>query len=391
MTMQPQQGGGRSSWPSSDDTALFNLIVILLGVGVGAYLLWMNYHAQISSGVMAFVHQEIGWLGQITNRFRLADQQMMNSDPSGVTLADLYGILHATGAYVRIPAAAFIAILGIFCSVFAAPSRFRRAFDVEGLLREQALRFPAARAFVRRKLGLVRLDEKAPRPADYALTAGEWLDRFVCKTGEPFDDGRAFDALAVQLGPTWKGSASGTPIVRVLFAAFALHMVERRDDAVAMLGEIATALDAGRKEGASGPSGDLVVPSATLRRVEELLRDTRWYEEAERIAGRHAFTMPALMAVLNHARLRAGVLAPAQFAWVKLIDRPLWYALHSLGFESEGLGRYAHPNARVEAAGARDHWATERAAGRPIPWPSIARAIDALKVAHAQRVKAVEI
>jgi intracellular multiplication protein IcmP len=83
-------------------------------------------------------------------------------------------------------------------------------------------------------------------------------------------------------------------------------------------------------------------------------------------------------------------LAPAQFAWVKLIDRPLWYALHSLGFESEGLGRYAHPNARVEASGARDHWATERAAGRAIPWPSITRAIDALRVAHAQRVKAVE-
>ena len=390
--MQPQHsGGGRSSWPSGDDTALFNLIVILLGIGVGGYLLWTNYHATISSGVMALVHTEIGWLDQVTGRFRVADQQMMNSDPSGVTLDDLYGILHATGAFVRIPAAAFIGILAFPCFVLAAPSRFKRAFDVEGLIREQALRFPGVRAFVRRKLSLVRLDEKAPRPADYALTAGEWLDRFVCKQGEAFDDRRAFNGLSMQLGSTWKGVTEGTPIVRVLFAAFALHMVERRDDAVAMLGEISTALDSDRKEGGSGPSSYLSVPATTLRRVDELLRDTRWHEESVKVASRHAFTAPALMAVLNHARLRAGVLAPAQFAWTKLIDRPLWYALHSLGFESEGLGRYAHPNARVEAAGARDHWATESAAGRPIPWPSVARAIDALRQAHAQRAQSTEI
>ncbi|MDE1905051.1 MAG: hypothetical protein KGH75_01190 [Rhodospirillales bacterium] len=385
MMMQPQRGGGRGSWPSSDDTALFNLIVILVGVGVGGYLLWTNYHAQISSGVMAMVHVEIGWLDQVTDRFRVADQQMMLSDPTGVTLADLYGILHATGSFVRTPAAVFIGLLAILCFVMAAPSRFKRVFDVEGLLREQALRFPAARAFVRRKLSLVRLERDALLPADYALTAHEWLDRFVCPSGKAFDDKRAFDALSLQLGPIWTGLADASPIARVLYAAFALHMVERRDDAVNMLGEISAALDADRKEGRSGPNGTLSVPATTLRRVDELLRDQRWHEEAAQVAARHAYTAPALMAVLNHARLRAGVLAPAQFAWAKLIDRPLWYALHSLGFESEGLGRYAHPNARVEAVGARDHWASERAAGRPIPWPSVANAIESLRRAHAHR------
>ncbi len=389
--MQPGHGNGRSSWPSSDDTALFNIIIIFVGLGVGAYLLWTNYHATISSDVMAVVHEEIGWLSDVTDRFQVADRQMEDSDPSAVTLADLYGILHATGSFVHLPAAAFMAVLGFFCFIGAAPSRFKRAFNIEGLIREQTLRFPAARAFVRRKMSLVRIEEKTPRPADYALTAGEWLDRFVCKSGESFDDRRAFRALSSQLGPAWTSPASATPIVRVLFAAFALHMVERRDDAVNLLGEIAAFLDAGRKEGRAGPAAYLKLPPETLRRVDELLRDRRWYGEAEKVAARHAFVVPALMAVLNHARLRAGVLAPAQFSWVKLIDRPLWYALHSLGFESEGLGRYAHPNPRVEAAGARDHWATERAAGRPVPWPAVERALEALKQAHAQRAKSAQI
>jgi intracellular multiplication protein IcmP len=91
------------------------------------------------------------------------------------------------------------------------------------------------------------------------------------------------------------------------------------------------------------------------------------------------------MTVLNVARLRAGVLAPAQFAWVKFVDRPLWYALQSLGFESGGLDRYVHPNPRVEAAGARDHWASERAAAQPMTWPSTARALQALRQVHVGR------
>ena len=43
------------------------------------------------------------------------------------------------------------------------------------------------------------------------------------------------------------------------------------------------------------------------------------------------------MSVLNQARLRSGVLAPAQFAFLKLVDRRLWYALHALGFELDAL------------------------------------------------------
>ena len=85
------------------------------------------------------------------------------------------------------------------------------------------------------------------------------------------------------------------------------------------------------------------------------------------------------MSLLNAARSRHGVLAPAQFAWLKLVDRPLWYALQSLGFETEGVGRYLHPNPRVEAVGARDHWAVERAADIPIAEPSFDHAIIALQ------------
>lgn len=377
--MVPRQTSPRGSWPSSDDTMLFNLIVILIGVGVGSYLLWTNFHPTIAAAVMQVMHREIGLLSHFTGRFSIADRQMANSDPAGVTLQDLYGILHAVGLFVRLPAAAFITLLAAIGAIGAAPSRFRRNFDVDGLLREQVRYFPAAQAFDRRRLKLLSLTDGMPRPADYALTPEEWVERFARTRDGGFDEARALEALALQLGAPWRGKEAAVPVVRVLFLAFALHMVERRDEAIALLGEVSASLAAASDEPASGPHEYLTVPQALVLRVDAVLQDRSWLAEAEQVAAKHAYTAPAMMSLLNTARLRAGVLAPSQFAWLKLVDRPLWYALHSLGFESEGIGRYLHPNARVEGAGARDHWATERAAGQPVSWPCVEGALEALR------------
>jgi intracellular multiplication protein IcmP len=357
----------------------FNLIVLAIGIGLGGYLLWTNFHRTISAIVMQVMHHEIGVLGYFTNRFALADRQMTAADPSGVALRDLYGILHAVGLYVKIPAVALTTVLAVLCMARAAPSRFRRNLDLNGLLREQVRYFPAAHAFVRRHLSLTPPAEGTPRPADYALTPEEWIDRFAASRDGSVDEGRAIAALTRQLGPRWQGVDAAAPVVRVLFAAFALHMVERRDDAIALLGEISASLDATTGEGPTGPVTHLRLPEAAVKQADALLADRSMFSAAEQAAARHAYTAPALMTVLNIARLRAGVLAPAQFAWLKLVDRPLWYALQSLGFESEGIGRYLHPNARVEAAGARDHWASERAAGQPITWPCVERALHSLR------------
>ena len=49
-------------------------------------------------------------------------------------------------------------------------------------------------------------------------------------------------------------------------------------------------------------------------------------------------------------------------------------------------GRNIHPNPRIEAVGARDHWAVEQLAGEPVIEPNMDRAIEALrKMAIAAR------
>ena len=196
-------------------------------------------------------------------------------------------------------------------------------------------------------------------------------------------------ALALQLGPPWCGVEPAAPHVRCLFAVFALHLAERRAEACgcsatspplstrAAARRAIPARDAAatRRKGRTARSCCRLPPSPPLT----TLHDEEVSGPPGAVAARHAYTHTALISLLNEARLRAGVLATGQFAWLKLVDRGLWYALHSLGFETEGFGRYLHPNPRVEAVGARDHWAVERTLGEPVGQPSLDRAIEALR------------
>jgi intracellular multiplication protein IcmP len=374
----PHYPNPRASWPSNDDTAGFNLIVIIVGICAGAYLLWTNYHAEISAAVMMIMHREIVFIDYFTDRYTLADRQMVASNPRGVTLSDLYGILHAVGMFFRVPATALIALLAIVCAVRAAPSRYRRAFDLEGLIREQARSFPVMAAFVGRDLGLVPAPPGRPRPADYALTPREWAACFARGRDGRFDPTTAEAALVAQLGPRWIGFAAAPPVARLLFVAFGLHLRARREETLQLLALAGGSLPRPERDEPAGPEHSLAIAPAVIAQADALFADRALFADATAVASKHAYTTTALMGLLNGARLRGGVLAPAQFAWLRLVDRPLWYALHSLGYASEDFGRYLHPNPRAEAAGARDHWAAERAAGGALVRPNVGRALQAL-------------
>ncbi|WP_158931432.1 hypothetical protein [Acidisphaera sp. S103] len=383
MTM-PAQSNPRATWPSHDDNGGFFLVVTLLGLAILSVVLWINFHGVISASVMAVFHSEIGWLKHVTDRFDVADRQMMATNPEDVRLKDLYGVAHAVGTAIRIPAVCAMVVLAGVCMVRAAPSRFKRAFDMDALIAEQAKSFPTTAAFVRRRLRLVE-PERSPRPADYAQTPEEWIALHATRKDGEFVEADARRALAAQLGPRWQGPEQAAPHVRALFTVFALHLAEHRMEAQQLLGELSEALADPGNETSAGPASPLVLPRAVVTKVDALLATLSFdiRSPAERAATAHAYTHPALMSLLNASRLAAGVLAPAQFAWLKLVDRPLWYALHSLGFETEGFGRYLHPNPRVEAAGARDHWAAERVAKRPLASPDIERALEAVRAASA--------
>ncbi len=380
--MAPPPSGAGRAWASQDDYAGFNLLVIMAGICVFSYLLWTYYHAQISLFVMTIMHDEIQLIDHFSNRYRIADRQMAQSAPDGVTLKDLYGISQAVGMFFRIPATAFIVILAAICSVRAAPSRFKRHFDLDALIEEQASQFPVVSVFAKRHLKLLPPQAKQLLPADYALTPAEWIERFAADASGRFSEQKARAALTTQLGDPWNGPMDAAPAVQLLFAVFALHLAERRDDAMRLLGVASAALADANKDGENGPAEQLSLSAELMAEVDLVLNkeiEPKEKTAAVKIGAGHAYVTTALMALLTAARIKAGVMAPAQFVWLKLVDRNLWYALHSLGYEIEGIGRYIHPNPRIEALGARDHWAAERIAGRAILKPYLDGAIATLR------------
>ncbi len=172
-----------------------------------------------------------------------------------------------------------------------------------------------------------------------------------------------------------------------MFAVFALQLAGRRQQVLDLLGDMAEALPLDDRDGTEGPEKPLAFPAALIESADQVLIDSDLRLPALMIADRHAYSTPALMSVLNEARRRSGVLAPAAFNMLKLVDRPLWYALHSLGFPGDGPGQNIHPNPRVEALGARDHWAAECTARRALIVPEVEQALGSIRTAFRQHVE----
>jgi intracellular multiplication protein IcmP len=376
--------GQRAPWSSPDDYLALSVAIIVFCLALGLFGAWHFYHTMISYYFALFAHYEIGVLRHFTSDLDPLDRIIVHADYSLVTLGEMVSVLGAIGGAIRAPAVTLIALLAVPCFLYAAPSQFTRKFDLTGLIRELADHFPTLGAFADRELRLVPLDKSKLRPADPALTASEWVDRFARDSKGRFNPHAAEQAFIRQLGPLWGQPEDASPIVRVLFAAFSLHLAGKRKEAMQLLGDLSSKLRRAGNLGEKGPDRPLSVPADVLAEADKLLTDPELTRSPRAIGARHAFAHPALMSLLISARRRSGVLAPAAFLVTKLIDRPLWYALHALGYPSDGPGQNMHPNPRIEAAGARCHWSAECLAGGPLRIPVVQAAIDAGRTALPQ-------
>lgn len=380
------RGHRGSGWASRDDYTMLSLAVIVIGAAFGGWMLWYHQHAEVVRIVAALQLAKLAIIARFTDAYAGLASLVASARFEMVTFTELVALCDRVGQFFRIPAAVLIATLGLICLIWAPPSRYRRQMDLDGLMREQARFHRAAAANMGRGLKLAPLRDGDPRPADPSLFVHEWVARYATDQNGRYDAEAARRALVRQLGPTWRGILRARPAARIMFAALALHLADRREEALGLLGDLAEALarDAGPGPGPAGPEAPLPVPNAVLRAADVVLRQPSLRKPAELVAGRHAFETTALMALLNAARLQSGVLPPAQFNGLKLLDRALWYALHSLGFPGHGPGQNTHPNPRIEALGGRAHWEAERVAGCALFQPEVGLAEGAIRAALGQ-------
>jgi intracellular multiplication protein IcmP len=257
-------------------------------------------------------------------------------------------------------------VMGLWAMFYGPYTHYRRRYDLGGLIRAQAGAFPIIAP-------LVDFDPSkqpvrppgAPVPADLppfaeALAPEEWIAYNVIPTltNRDIDQGAATAAFAKQLGAPWRGWMHMAPYRQVLLAAFCLRTARKRHESDAMLGDLAKCW----------VRGVMRLEGKLLRRARAVLRNRDLSNVVISRCNQHAFEATAMIRALATAREEGGVLAPAQFIWLRAYDRALWYALNN-------LGRNAY---HMEALGAMGHYKAEKLAQRPIVRPKVEGAVQSL-------------
>lgn len=269
--------------------------------------------------------------------------------------------------------APYLPVFIVICSCFGFWALFfgpgtenRRKYDIAGLIKRQANVFPIISPFIDFNPATVPpRPPGAPVPATLppfaeALSPEEWIVyNEIPVVDKKLDEDAAAKAFAKQLGPRWKGYAALAPYKQVLLAAFCLKSARKRADADTILGRLARSWS--EKNG-------LKIDSSLLREARSVLKDSGLSGKILRKCNEHAWETTALLRGLNMAREEGGVLAPAQFVWLRAHDRNLWYALNNLGRQSF----------HVEAMGAMAHYKAEKLAQRPIPRLKVGDAVKSI-------------
>ena len=166
--------------------------------------------------------------------------------------------------------------------------------------------------------------------------------------------GAAHRVLALQLGRPWR-SLEALPVhVQGLFAIFAARANHDSETANNLLYQISASAN-GSKLDFSG--------------YKEILAKHCQSKAIARVVSRHAYTYGVMASMLELARTD-GVLASAEFLWLKPLDRQMWYVLNTVGRQT----------AVCEVAGIFSHWKAEKRLKRPLKVPMVDEAVNALEV-----------
>ncbi len=267
--------------------------------------------------------------------------------------------------FYRWPIIAFLVWLGGRILFLSPYTKYMTKFSLEALIAAQAKIWPVISPIVKfnpSKSGRIPgapIPDKLPLFAE-ALSPEEWISwcRISLTNGIP-DKDAVRRAFIHQLGPRWRGMSSTPVHIRALLAAFALKGVQRREESEALLARLALCWS---------PEKGFRPTKEVNAEIEKILADPAVGKKIVPILDQYAWRTTAILGALQWARSNGGVLAPAQFLWLRAEDRALWYPLNNLG------RRAFH----TEGAGAMAHFMAELSAKKPLPIPRVDTAVVTL-------------
>ncbi len=365
MARQAAGGGGGGEGSNSMD--------LLWGVAFAVAVclaLWYFARGPIIKVFFIVKLFEIQMISFFTDGAEPVKQQILAfyDQPKNVTIPQLQMWFGEVGKFLRFPFIGVIGILVIWVFLKHPVLKFKNVFDMNRLRNSEKDIWPQITPIV--GLDLVKIDinegewAMAESPMPFAKKhklleeLPQPIDPFLARMGlieVRVIEEKARAVFVKQMGPVFD-DLNNMPIhVKALFAVFAAKGANDDAGCRELLMRIAK----------SSGTGKLDFSGAMA-----LLRKHYNTKAISRILSNHAYVYTMMSSMLIHART-TGVLASADFLWLKPLDRRLWFILN-------GTGKHV---AFCEIAGPFSHWRAERALKRKITQPMVDGAIKGLQEA----------
>lgn len=352
---------------SADNSMAIAWIIAFIFIVGG--LTWYIAHAEIVKFIFKVKIIEAEMVALIYDHMEAYAKVLRELDPAQVSFNQLGEISASVGRYIRYPVIVIFLVMAAYLYQSSVAEKYSKKYDMRALAKAEAVNWPQITPIL--GVDLVKIDimegpwSMALNPMEFAKKH-ELLD--IVEQRDEHDrrlppivtvrKDKARDVFVEQLGSYWEGVDQLKPYAQALFAVFAARINRDRDGAMKMIRQLAQSS---------------ALPSLDYTGVKELLAKYANTPIVQKIINKHAYELTVMAAMLKAAR-DDGVVASADFLWLKPVDRRLWYMLNTVGRQTPF----------VEVAGPFAHWIAERAYGNKIRSPMVDTAVKGLEIAMSE-------
>lgn len=392
--MSGQKGGGQEN-PSNSEMLL--LVTVILAA-LGAWLIWTFARAAIVLPAFAIDYvivfllehtKGIGDVGQQVKDFIAAFFTGRRQASVDITWEQFSTVRDLVHQQVKWLFSGGIAVLAAVVMLKMKGEGYKRVFSLGGgkgkprsLAHYQSERWKVATysAYFDPD-GRDKHITQAATPMEFLRDNGISYENGIFT--EDVREGKLKDAFVAQLGKPWNGVERADLNVQVVLVLCALHYL-RRKNALAERETLSVAWAQGRDGSAAMKSlvERYIGPVDPSTNKADDKKNGENKQEADKepgdrdvkkviraICGKHAYANPGVFALLDKARARGGVLASADFGYIKQLDRTLWYTISNCGRR-----RFF-----IEAAGAVAHFFAERVTDNPLVDANVENALNGVE------------
>lgn len=364
-----QQGG-----PEGGDKNAYALLWMLAGFGIVGLGIWYFFSQQLKMIFLWVRRYEALAIGFFTDRVNVATQWLDRAYPEDVTKESAIKISQFIGDFLMVPAIFLLMLMALYLFKTHVGMRYTKRYSIDTLAKQEQQNWPQIAPVI--NLDLVAADV-TKGPWAMAMNPMQFSKHYKLLTVELIQDRKAAwrqegipkatllrdkaeQVFASQLGPLWTGVDDLTPHTKALYAVFAARAEHEPEVARSYLSQLARSAAKGAMD--YSETNKLIKQYGNCKAVQLCLN-------------RHAYVYTVMASMLELARLD-GVLASADFLWLKPVDRRLWYVLNT-------IGRQVAP---CEVAGIFAHWLAEKEMHRPLSVPMVKQAVNALDLGLSNMV-----